>query len=58
MRYKTLITDKLISVSNGIKQLRGQMERDERTQFRAKEEQLQEIIEEVLTLLNTQDEQH
>lgn len=58
MRYKTLITDKLVSVSNGIKQLRGQMERDERNGFRAKEEQIQEQIEEIMSLLNTNDEQH
>jgi hypothetical protein len=56
MRYKTLITDKLISVQNGLKQLRGQMERGERSEFRIKEEQIQEKIEEILTLLNPQEE--
>lgn len=58
MRYKTLITDKLIAVSNGLKQLRGQMERGERSEFRVKEEQLQEKIEEIMTLINTQTETH
>lgn len=57
MRYKTLIEDKLIFVSNGLKQLRGQMERGERSEFRVKEEQLQEKIEEIMSLINTQTEQ-
>lgn len=57
MRYKSLIEEKLIAVSNGLKQLRGQMERGERSEFRIKEEQLQEKIEEIMSLINTQTEQ-
>jgi len=45
MRYKTAIVDKLISVSNGLKQLRGQMERGERQEYRANTERIEEIIE-------------
>jgi len=56
MRYKQLITDKLISVSNGLKQLRGQMERGERQEYRVKTEQLEDILEEIQTLINTQTE--
>jgi hypothetical protein len=58
MRYKNLITDKLTSVQNGLKQIRGQAERGEIGALRQKEENVQEIIEEILTLLNTNDEQH
>jgi hypothetical protein len=58
MRYKSLITDKLISVQNGLKQIRGQAERGEIGELRIKEEQLQERIEEILTLLNTQEEKY
>lgn len=58
MRYKNLITDKLISVQNGLKQIRGQAERGEIGALRQKEENVQETIEEILTLLNTNDEQH
>jgi hypothetical protein len=58
MRYKSLITDKLISVQNGLKQIRGQAERGEIGGLRIKEEQLQEVIEEILTLLNTQEEKY
>jgi len=44
MRYKSLIEEKLIAVSNGLKQLRGQMERGERSEFRVKEEQLRNLF--------------
>ena len=38
MRYKTLITQKLQQVENGIKQLRYHAERDEMSEFRSKQE--------------------
>jgi hypothetical protein len=56
MRYKSQIQDKLNSIQNGLKQLRGQAERGEIAELRLKEEQLQERIEEILTLLNVNDE--
>ena len=58
MRYKTLITDKLISVSNGLKQLRFLAERGEIKDYRFKEVQLEETIEEIQTLLNTNQEEY
>lgn len=58
MRYKTAIVDKLISVSNGLKQLRGQMERGERAEYRATTERIEDILEEVQSLLNTNDESY
>jgi hypothetical protein len=58
MRYKTLITDKLIGVSNGLKQLRFLAERGEIKNYREKEVQIEEIIEEIQTLLNTNQESY
>ena len=58
MRYKTQIQEKINSIQNGLKQLRGQAERGEIAELRIKEEQLQERIEEILTLLNTNDESY
>lgn len=58
MRYKTLITDKLISISNGLKQLKFHAERNELGDIRRKEEQLQDILDQVLSLINTQDENY
>ena len=57
MRYKTLITQKLQQVENGIKQLRYHAERGEMSDFRKKQEQLSEKLEEIHSLINTQDEQ-
>ena len=57
MRYKTLITQKLQQVENGIKQLRYHAERDEMSEFRSKQELLSDKMEEIHTLINTQDEQ-
>ena len=56
MRYKTLITDKLIGVSNGLKQLRFLAERGELKTYRETEVKIEEIIEEIQTLLNTNQE--
>jgi len=56
MRYKQLITDKLIGVSNGLKQLRFLSERGDLKTYREKEVQVEEIIEEIQTLLNTNQE--
>lgn len=58
MRYKTLITDKLISMSNGLKLLRFHAERGNIGEFREKETQLQEVVEEIQTLINTNQEIH
>ena len=56
MRYKTLITEKLQQVTNGLKQLRYHAERGNMSEFRNREEQLTDKIEEIQTLINTQDE--
>lgn len=56
MRYKTQIEQKLNSIQNGLKQLLGQAERTELIELRLKENQLQECIEEIYTLLNVNDE--
>lgn len=58
MRYKTLIVDKLIAVTNGLKQLRFHFEKGELQQYRQKEVLIQEIIEEIQTLINTQNENY
>lgn len=57
MRYKTLIVDKLISIENGLNQLKFYAERGELKEYREKTEKVKEIIEEVQTLINTQTEQ-
>jgi hypothetical protein len=56
MRYKTQIVDKLISVSNGLKQLRFLAERGEIKTYRETEIKVEEVIEEIQTLLNTNQE--
>jgi len=56
MRYKTQIIDKLIGVSNGLKQLRFLAERGEIKTYRETEVKVEEIIEEIQTLLNTNQE--
>ncbi len=56
MRYKTLIVDKLISITNGLKQLNFHAERGEIKQYRDKNQKMEEILEEIQTLINTQDE--
>ena len=56
MRYKTQIIDKLIGVSNGLKQLRFLAERGQIKDYREKEIQIEEVIEEIQTLLNTNQE--
>jgi hypothetical protein len=58
MRYKTLIVDKLISISNGLKQLRFHAERGELREYREKTEKLEERLEEIQSLINTQDERY
>ena len=58
MRYKNMITDKLISIQNGMKELRFYTERGEVAEYRAKEEKLNDIFEEVYTLLNTNEENY
>lgn len=57
MRYKTLIIDKLIGVTNGLKQLRFYAERGEIKSYREKEIKLEELIEEIQTLINTNSDQ-
>jgi len=57
MRYKQLITDKIISISNGLKQLRFHAERGEMKEYREKTILLEEILEEVQTLINTNSDQ-
>jgi len=56
MRYKTQIIDKLIGVSNGLKQLRFLAERGEIKTYRETEVRVEEIIEEIQSLLNTNQE--
>ena len=56
MRYKTQIIDKLIGVSNGLKQLRFLAERGEIKTYRETEIRVEEIIEEIQSLLNTNQE--
>lgn len=56
MRYKTQIIDKLIGVSNGLKQLRFLAERGEIKTYREVEVKVEEVIEEIQTLLNTNQE--
>lgn len=56
MRYKTQIVDKLISVSNGLKQLRFLAERGDLKTYREVEVKVEEVIEEIQTLLNTNQE--
>lgn len=58
MRYKTLIIDKLIGVSNGLKQLRFLAERGEIKTYRETEVKVEEIIEEIQSLLNTNQESY
>jgi hypothetical protein len=58
MRYKTLVTEKLEYVQNGLKQMKFQAERGDIGDLRIIEEQIQEKIEEILTLLNVNDEQY
>ena len=58
MRYKTQIIDKLIGVSNGLKQLRFLAERGQIKDYREKEIQIEEVIEEIQTLLNTNQESY
>jgi len=53
MRYKQLITDKITGVTNGLNTLSFHFERGERQEFRDKIIQLKEQIEEVQTLINT-----
>ncbi len=58
MRYKTLITDKLIGVSNGLKQLRFLAERGDLKTYREKEVKIEELVEEIQTLINTNEENY
>lgn len=58
MRYKTLITDKLISIENGLNQATFHAERGQIAEYRNKVIQLKEIVDEIQTLINTQDEQY
>ena len=53
MRYKQLISDKIVSVNNGLNTLSFHFERGERNEFRAKMENLKEQLEEIQTLINT-----
>ena len=53
MKYKQLITDKITGINNGLNTLNFHFERGERQEFREKLYDLKEKLEEVQTLINT-----
>lgn len=57
MRYKTAVIDKLISVENGLKTLKFHYERGELREARERQERIEEVIQEIHSLINTNSNQ-
>lgn len=58
MRYKTMVHDKLGQVQNGMKTLKFHAERGELQQYRLKTEEINDLIEQIKGLINTEDQSY
>jgi len=58
MRYKNLISDKLVAVTNKLKTLKFMAERGQIGEYREIEIVLLEQLEEIQSLINTNDEEY
>lgn len=58
MKYKSAVIEKLVSVDNLLKSLSFYAERGMLTEYREKNIQVKEEIEEIQTLLNTEEQEY